>query len=129
VSKKFDLGIDLPEDYFIPFNFVGASLLKNLMKKCKRISVFDYGFDEFYQPADLWNMNIAREYGGQVTTDLNFIFVKNELENAGLKVRLERQFEFIEKYRNGENLRKKGTKKNEKEIVGDDYFYHLTASS
>jgi hypothetical protein len=122
-SRKFDLGVDLPEDYFIPLNFVGVGLLKSLAKKCKQISVFDYGFDVFYLPPEMWNMNAARKFGGQITADLNFMFVKNELEKAGLGVKLEKQFEFIEGYC---NYKKSG--KNKTNIVEDDYFYHLSVS-
>ena len=120
------LAKNMPEDYFIPLNIVGLQLLKNLMEKCKHISVFDYGFDEFYLPSDMWNLNAAREYGGQVTTDSNFIFMKNELEKHGLNVKLEKQFEFIDKHSNGKKEKMKNEK--EKEIAEDDYFYHLSVS-
>jgi hypothetical protein len=123
----------------IPFPFVAEKFLMALCsagrKNC-RVDVFDYGFhspdDIFLHPVDEWNGLFAREYGGQVTVDLNFLQLSSALQSAGFKASVERQKEYAERVL-GEKLMLDDSdgkldyvKKEEKdEIDEDDGFYHL----
>lgn len=85
----------MPEDYYIPINVIAKKHLDFCASKIKGyIDVFDYGFrieDIGKMPAVMWNNSITREFGGQITTDVNFDFLSGKL-NA----KTETQLEFVE---------------------------------
>jgi len=86
----------MPEGYRIPLNTVAKRHLAYCVSKAKGcIDVFDYGFrkEEITEmPAEMWNNAIIREFGGQITTDVNFDFI-----SLGLKAKIETQLEFVER--------------------------------
>jgi SAM-dependent MidA family methyltransferase len=86
----------MPEGYHIPVNIVAKKHLDYCASKIKGyIDVFDYGFvkgEIKEMPAEMWNNSIVREFGGQITTDVNFDFV-----SGGLNAKIETQLEFIER--------------------------------
>lgn len=123
----------------MPFNFIGAEFLAKLCacgKKSFRIDVFDYGFyssDEVFEhPVDEWNRLMVRDYGGQLTTDLNVPFVLAHLSAAGIIAKAEKQKEYCEKVL-GKKLALAELKsgldyvpvKKGDAISEDDGFYHL----
>lgn len=123
----------------MPFNFSGAEFLAKLCacgKKNFRVDVFDYGFyssDEvFEQPVDEWNSLMVRDYGGQLTTDLNVPFVLAYLSSNGIIAKAEKQKEYCERVL-GKKLAllelKSGLDyapaKKSDDIEEDDGFYHI----
>ncbi len=141
----------------MPFNFAGAEFLAKLCacgKRNFRVDVFDYGFyssDEvFEQPVDEWNSLMVRDYGGQLTTDLNVPFVLAYLSSNGIAAKVEKQKEYCEhvlgkklvmsELKSGldyvpamKNFRRNfsevgcahSTAKKSDDIEEDDGFYHL----
>ncbi|MBI2079644.1 SAM-dependent methyltransferase [Candidatus Micrarchaeota archaeon] len=76
----------LPENYEIPINFGAGAYLNNCKKKLRKggyIDSFDYGFASLEEvkslPLEIWNNSIVREFNGQLTTDVNFIWLQKEL--------------------------------------------------
>ncbi len=85
----------MPERYYIPVNIIAKNQLDFCSKRLSSygyIDIFDYGFrniDEIKEiPVELWNNSIIREFGGQVTTDVNFHFISDK--------KAEPQLEFVE---------------------------------
>ncbi len=124
----------------IPFNFAAESFLLELCrlgKKNFRIDIFDYGFysadDALVLPVQEWNRIIAREYGSQVTVDLNFLQMTSSLHSQNIPAALEKQKDYAEAVL-GVKLELTHTKAwldyskaNKKgiNISEDDGFYHL----
>jgi len=94
----------LPEGYELSFNFAAAEFLKSLRHALQPggyADIFDYGFisaDEIIEvPEEHWNSSNVREYGGQLTTDANFIFLSAVCNSAGMETELENQKEYVER--------------------------------
>lgn len=123
----------------IPFSFAAEKFLLalcNCGKRNFRIDLFDYGFysadDIFTLPRDEWNRLVAREYGTQITVDLNLLQIASALRAGHFEVAVERQKEYAERV-----LGKKlelgdldspldyAPKKAEDGVEEDDGFYHL----
>jgi SAM-dependent MidA family methyltransferase len=88
----------------IPFSFVAEKFLASLCACGKagfRADIFDYGFytadDIFSMPVEEWNRLVAREYGGQITVDLNFLQLSSALAAQGLSARVEPQKSYCER--------------------------------
>jgi hypothetical protein len=100
-----------------------------------RIDAFDYGFykkEDFEMPAKIWNETIVREFAGQWTVDLNFIYLAAALAMDGLRAKVQMQQEYVNRWI--AHSSKEGERKaagldyslNENnEIKEDDFFYHL----
>jgi len=150
------------EDYEIPFNFVALSSIMELRKLLAPggyIDIFDYGFatlDSIVDmPQDMWNENIVREYGGQLTTDLNFVLIAAGGNAAGLDSAIDLQTDYVsdalkqeiiplmlddglyyftreEAEKKKKELVKEGYDLNElfdREVIADDGFWHLRFKS
>jgi len=71
-----------PSGYFIPINFRAKSLISFLLEQLNKNSYmefFDYGFykkDDINLTKQEWNSLIVRKYATQITTDLNFYYLK-----------------------------------------------------
>jgi SAM-dependent MidA family methyltransferase len=79
------------------YNFGALAHLRNAVRALKKggwIDIYDYGYasDEEAQelPDEIWNAGTVREYGGQLTVDVNFALLREEAEKAGCKVAVER---------------------------------------
>jgi len=135
--QKFLSRID--EGRQIPFSFAAEKFLLALCDCAKRnfrIDVFDYGFytadDIFSLPREEWNRLVAREYGGQITVDLNLLQLSSSLRAEHFEVIVESQKEYCERAL-GMPLELTQTsrgldyvkKKKEDGISEDDGFYHL----
>jgi len=123
---------EMPEGYLIPVNIFAKEHLLTCLKGLNPrgfIDIFDYGFDSASKITgmypDQWNNSIYREYGGQITTDLNFDYLarglnavvepqKNFVERA-LRKKLE---EDIDSMRYRECKRKTG-------LIEEGDFYHM----
>jgi len=128
------------EGRVMPFNFTGAEFLAKLCacgKKGFCIDVFDYGFQSaeevFLHPLEEWNRLMVREYGGQLTVDLNVPFVLALLSSKGIGASAEPQKKYAERVM-GKKLAlvelKNGldyapAKKSALEIIEDDGFFHI----
>lgn len=124
------------ENYIIPFNFVACEFVSELGKALAAggiIDVFDYGFsnaeDVVSQPARMWNENIVREFGGQLTTDLNVPLLCAFAKSAGLKAQSEGQKEYVESVL-GKKVSIEDTKysRSARGIGESDMFYHVRIS-
>ncbi len=93
----------LPEGYFVPVNREAARaaiMLAETLDANASMDIFDYGFyfaEDFLLPSEMWNMGMVREYGGQITVDLNFIFLSASLHAAGFSCSVERQKGYVER--------------------------------
>lgn len=91
--------LGMPEGYWIPVNIVAKKHLDYCLRESGHIDIFDYGFSSIDEiksvPADMWNNSIVREFGTQVTTDVNFNFI------AGKEMLVESQLEFVERVLGG----------------------------
>jgi SAM-dependent MidA family methyltransferase len=94
----------LPEGYELSFNFAAAEFLKSLRHALHPggyADIFDYGFisaEEITEiPEGHWNANTVREYGGQLTTDANFVFLSAICRSAGMETELEKQKDYAER--------------------------------
>ena len=126
----------------IPFSFVAEKFLIALCgcgKAGFRADIFDYGFytadDIFSMPIDEWNRLVAREYGTQVTVDLNFLQLSSALAAQGLSAQVEPQKAYCERVLgmpltlSDEEGKLDYVKKKEKDgVEEDDGFYHLKVS-
>ena len=128
------------EGRLMPFNFVAQEFLLSLCKAGKpnfRLDLFDYGFytadDVLLLPAEEWNRLMVRNYGGQLTVDLNFPLLLSSLASDGFSAKIEKQKEYAEKIL-GIPLRLSETKsgldyvpakRGKDGISEDDGFYHL----
>ncbi|VVB99959.1 Putative S-adenosyl-L-methionine-dependent methyltransferase [uncultured archaeon] len=123
----------------IPFNFDAQKFLLALCAKGKekfRIDIFDYGFysaeEVFSLPKEEWNRLMVRDYGGQLTVDLNFPQIMAALDAEGLPAQIEKQKFYCEKV-TGKRLGMSHTKagldylpiKKDDRFIEDDGFYHL----
>ncbi|MFH1306617.1 MAG: class I SAM-dependent methyltransferase [Candidatus Micrarchaeota archaeon] len=125
----------LPQKYFISINRISANSilsLSNHLSEKGHIDIFDYGFyfkEDFSLPPEMWNPSIVREYGGQWTVDLNFLFLTSFLAANGKNANVQRQKKYVEKIlgkkislggKNGLDYSEK-----EEEFEEEDYFYHM----
>jgi SAM-dependent MidA family methyltransferase len=122
----------------IPFSFAAEKFLLALCtagKRNFRIDVFDYGFytadDIFSMPREEWNSLVAREYGGQITVDVNFLQLVSALAAEQYDAKVERQKEYAERVM-GAKLEISQTERGldyklatEPDIEEDDDFHHL----
>ena len=124
----------------IPFNFNAQQFLSSLCNKAKpgfRIDIFDYGFyssdDVLLLPVKEWNRLVLRNYGGQITVDLNFPQLISQIASQNLPFSIEKQKDYAEQVL-GFPLKLRQTKKSldyakapakESKIKEDDGFYHL----
>jgi SAM-dependent MidA family methyltransferase len=125
----------------IPFSFAAEKFLLALCGaglRNFRIDVFDYGFytadDIFSMPREEWNRLVSREYGGQITVDVNFLQLVSALTAEQYDAKVERQKDYCEAVL-GKKLDVSQTdngldyaeKKKDDGILEDDDFYHLRA--
>ena len=125
----------------IPFSFVAEKFLLALCgcgKAGFRADIFDYGFytadDIFSMDIGEWNRLVSREYGGQVTVDLNFLQLSSALAAQGMASQVEPQKSYCERVlgmpltftEEGGKLDYVRRKKEEDGISEDDGFYHLS---
>lgn len=75
---------NLPESYVFPVPTGALSCLGECLRILDKrqgayIDVYDYGFNSFdemlSEPSELWNSFLVREYGTQLTVDVNFLFL------------------------------------------------------
>lgn len=136
-----------PPGYFVPINFeAGDFLLKaaDSLEPAGHMDIFDYGFAnaEDLLPADMWNPSVVREYGGQLTVDLNFPYLLGVAKSRGYNASVEPQKEYAEKgigqklysaetktgleYYTESELGKAGiTEERLESSEEDDAFYHM----
>lgn len=88
----------------IPFPFAAEKFLLGLCSAGKKgflIEAFDYGFHSFDDicslPKKEWNRLVIREYGGQITSDLNFLYLSAALKANGYAVEIEPQKNYCER--------------------------------
>jgi len=122
----------MPEGYLIPLNIAAREHLQKCVAGLNaggHIDIFDYGFtsvsDITEMPPEMWNNSIQREFGGQITTDVNFDFI-----SKSMNAEIECQKKFVEKV-----LKKKFEEdldsmryrvcKIEKEMEEETDFYHM----
>lgn len=133
----------LPPEYVLPFNHMAlqaAGALAQNLKKEGRMNIFDYGFyqaRDFDLPPEVWNSTLVREYHGQWTVDLNFLYMSVGLKQEGYETCVQPQEEFVKQWiGEGEAGRKKdgGAQKRAgldydspgpRGMQEDDFFYHL----
>jgi SAM-dependent MidA family methyltransferase len=138
----------LGENYFVPFNFAACELVVKLYDAIAPggyVDIFDYGFanaDDLL-PYDMWNQSIVREYGGQLTVDLNIPLLLSFAKSAGFEADVQLQKEYVERvlgekvmgvqkknglhYMTKKELGKEGGKKENllDNYEEDDGFYHV----
>lgn len=129
----------IDEGRAIPFNFAAEKFILSLCTLAKphsRIDIFDYGFytadDVLALPKEEWNRLLVRNYGGQLTVDLNFPQMLSSLSSSSVSAKIEKQKSYCEKTL-GKKLEFMHTKsgldyipvKKETGIQEDDGFYHL----
>lgn len=125
----------LPENHFIPLNKIA---LNSLIYLCNHLApetyleTFDYGFykqADFDIPADMWNDSTVREYGGQWTVDLNFIYLSAELSDQELTTVVKEQKEYVQEITGERPVHKdEGSLDYDFETSGfdeDDFYYSL----
>lgn len=132
-EKKFLFA--MPEGYFMPISKPAAnalSFLSGCLKEGGYIDVFDYGFyfkSDFDIPPEMWNLAMVREFGGQWTVDLNFLYISALLSSQGKKVGVERQKEYVEKIFGKKASLSEGDELDyslrEGEFEEDDSFFHM----
>ncbi len=76
------------------YNFGALAHLRNAMQALKKggwIDIYDYGYagEAEEMPAEVWNAGTVREYGGQLTVDVNFALLRGEAERNGGHVTVE----------------------------------------
>ncbi|MBM3229553.1 methyltransferase [Candidatus Parvarchaeota archaeon] len=94
----------LPDGYFVAYNngcIENLKIISKCLKENGRADIFDYGFSAYSQitsePKDFWNFNVARKFGTQITTDVNFVVLSNAAKKHGFGSSLELQSEFLSK--------------------------------
>ncbi|MFH1095509.1 MAG: SAM-dependent methyltransferase [Candidatus Micrarchaeota archaeon] len=139
----------MPAGYFIPFNKTAARSIINLhghLAHGGHMDIFDYGFyrrEDFDLPEAIWNDTVVREYGGQWTVDLDFLYLACALAEKGIKNEVEEQKEYAQKWMGGplelddaqeksglsyvrkENGDRSKMEKDGERYVEDDFFYHM----
>ncbi len=123
----------------IPFNFAAQHFLLNLCsigRQNFRMDLFDYGFYSadgiFIHPREEWNSLMVREYGSQITVDLNFPQMLSSLAFEGILAKVEMQKGYAERVlgmplelsESGDCLDYVKAKKSTG-IKEDDGYYHL----
>lgn len=123
----------------MPFNFTAEKFLLALCAKGKenfRIDIFDYGFysaDEvFLMPVEDWNRLLMRNYGGQLTVDMNFPQLIASLSFQSIPALCEPQLKYAEGVLGKKLEMHQGRRgldyvpsKSRDDIIEDDGFYHL----
>jgi len=127
--------LSLPKNMLIPINRAAADSIlyfSSLLGDGGRMDIFDYGFykkEDFGIPAQMWNFSIVRDFGGQWTVDLNFLYLATLFSSLGKSAHVEAQKEYVQKImqkklslseENG--LDYSQSKDNFEE---DDSFYHM----
>lgn len=138
VLRKFENGEiekyikKMPEGYLIPVNVAAREHLQKCVEGLGAegyIDVFDYGFTSVSHikemPAEMWNNSIHREFGGQITTDVNFDFVSKDLNS-----KIEPQKKFVEKvlkkkFEEDTDLMRYRSCKEESKVKEETDFYHM----
>lgn len=128
----------LPQGYIVPINraaLKALSLMAKALGKNGRIDAFDYGFykkEDFEMPAKIWNETIVREFAGQWTVDLNFIYLAAALAMDGLRAKVQMQQEYVNRWiaHSSKSVERKAagldySLNENNEIKEDDFFYHL----
>jgi len=89
-----------PQGYAFPLNTGAIEFLKRLQSLLVSggyADIFDYGFADFQEveeePRVVWNENVSRLYGEQVTVDINFAYLKSVFP----KMKVEPQKEYAER--------------------------------
>jgi len=79
------------------YNFGALAHLRNAVRALKTggwIDIYDYGYasEEEAQemPDEVWNAGTVREYGGQLTVDVNFALLREEAVKFGCEVKVKR---------------------------------------
>lgn len=93
-----------PVGYHIPINIECA---KNMLAVAKKLrpgcyfDISDYGFSSLDEitmlSRDEFNSSIIRTYGGQPTIDVNFMYLMDSAQSAGLKCECLPQKEYVER--------------------------------
>ena len=123
----------------IPFNFDAEKFMLSLCLQGKegfRLDLFDYGFygaeEVLTLPAEEWNRLVVRDYGGQLTVDLNFPQIISALAANGIAATAEKQKDYAERVlgRKLEMVESKSgldyaPSKSKDDFIEDDGFYHL----
>ncbi len=136
-ASKFLSRID--EGRAIPFNFSAEKFLLSLCRKGNedfRVDLFDYGFysadDVFSMDVAEWNRLMVRDYGGQLTFDLNFPQMLAALLAEGRSANVEPQKSYAEsalgfplEFSDGKGKLDYVKAKKKGDIAEDDGFYHL----
>ena len=83
-------------------------------------------------PVDEWNRLVAREYGSQITVDLNFLQLCSTLAAQGFSAQVEKQKQYAERvlcmpltFADEGDMLDYVKKKEADGISEDDGFYHL----
>ncbi|MFA6035461.1 MAG: SAM-dependent methyltransferase [Candidatus Micrarchaeia archaeon] len=91
------------EGYELALNSGAVAHLRNAMKALKRggwIDIYDYGYsgveEILEEPAEVWNEGTVREYGGQLTVDVNFELLADEARACKCRAGIERVSERLE---------------------------------
>jgi len=134
-----------PVGYYVPLNYSAGEFLLKASEALERkgyMDIFDYGFaaPQDLLPADMWNASIVREYGGQVTVDLNFPYLSAIVKSGGFESQVELQKGYVERilgeklysvekkdgleYVTEKEMKKKGRGELEN-YEEDDGFYHM----
>jgi SAM-dependent MidA family methyltransferase len=129
------LMLALPEKYILPINrtaLQAALALAGSLNAGGKLDVFDYGFylaADFDLPPKMWNDTLVREFNGQWTVDLNFLYLSAAMAAEGLNSRVELQEEYASAWK-GKNEGKRAAEgldyeEEEDGVKEDDFFYHL----
>ncbi|MCL6088893.1 MAG: hypothetical protein M1530_01875, partial [Candidatus Marsarchaeota archaeon] len=98
------LMLALPQGYVLPFNRAARGTLLALARSLNpggRMDVFDYGFyraADFDLPPQMWNDTIVREFNGQWTADLNFLYLSTALAAEGWSARVQPQEDYVKRW-------------------------------
>lgn len=89
----------MPEGYWVPVPEIGLECVAGWRKRLNEggwIDIFDYGFADAEEmlalPRNVWNSSVWREFSGQVTADVNFMFLKRFAGG-----RIEAQKDYVER--------------------------------
>jgi SAM-dependent MidA family methyltransferase len=81
-GKRLKALENFPEGYLFPLNIGAIEFLEKLPAMLAQggyANIFDYGFVDFgevsEEPREIWNENVSRLYGEQVTVDVNFAYL------------------------------------------------------
>jgi len=136
-ASRFLARID--EGRAMPFNFTAEKFLLELCRRGKksfRVDLFDYGFysadDVFDLEVEEWNRLMIRDFGGQLTVDLNFPQMLSALAADGFRASLEKQKNYAERVlgcplelSDDDGKLDYVEVKKKSDITEDDDFYHL----